>query len=263
MKKQKRYEVDDQSEISPKIEVFDNEIFKDDCERLITSLKNSILTTDEHEQFSKELDSYIAKHERLLYSVVSNIVSKATEKELESLRINSINLVQHATSSKSSNVKILMKLYDHIQLALNQFVVSTEIRAELQEEVNRLNAETKNIKNNVTIAENQLNDIKKDIKDTQKDYITILGIFAAIMLTFISALVFNSSVLENMHKSGIYKITYVAIMIIQGTIHLVYLLIDFIYRLYKEEKYPYPQWLETFNFCALIAFVLSLVATLS
>ncbi len=47
-------------------------------------------------------------------------------------------------------------------------------------------------------------------EDMQKEYITILGIFAAIVLAFTGGIVFSSSVLENIDKPSIYRISLMA-----------------------------------------------------
>lgn len=234
--------------------VYDNEACKEACSILIVSLKENILDTAQQVSFLKDLDNYIEDHERLLYSVISKIVYSAAEKELEALEGNVRALLHIAVSKKHPNKKVLMKLYDHLQLALSQFVVSTKLRAELESEISRLNSETEEIQINVTTAENQLKkiekdikDTQKDIKDTQKDYITILGIFASLVLAFAGGMAFNTSVLQYMHESSIYKVVFVLILLMQSTLHLVYLLFDFIYKIYKDESSEYPQWLKMFN----------------
>ena len=50
-------------------------------------------------------------------------------------------------------------------------------------------------------------------EDMQKEYITILGIFAAIVLAFTGGIVFSSSVLENIDKPSIYRISLMAFII--------------------------------------------------
>ena len=71
-------------------------------------------------------------------------------------------------------------------------------------------------------------DIQKKQEDMQKEYITILGIFAAIVLAFTGGIVFSSSVLENIDKPSIYRITLIAFIIGLIFFDLIWLLIDFI-----------------------------------
>lgn len=45
--------------------------------------------------------------------------------------------------------------------------------------------------------------IENDIENKQLENITILGIFSAIVITFVAGLVFSSSVLQNINKVSI------------------------------------------------------------
>lgn len=65
-------------------------------------------------------------------------------------------------------------------------------------------------------------------EDMQKEYISILGIFAAIVLAFTGGIVFSGSVLENIDKSSIYRITLITFIIGLVFFDLIWLLIDFI-----------------------------------
>ncbi len=50
-------------------------------------------------------------------------------------------------------------------------------------------------------------------EDMQKEYITILGVFSAIVLAFTGGIVFSSLVLENIDKPSIYRISLMAFII--------------------------------------------------
>lgn len=71
------------------------------------------------------------------------------------------------------------------------------------------------------------NDIQSGQRRMQNEYITILGIFAAIVLAFTGGMTFSSSVLENIHKSSIYRIVFITLIIGCILFNLVWLLIDF------------------------------------
>ena len=62
----------------------------------------------------------------------------------------------------------------------------------------------------------------------QKDYITILGIFSSIVITFVAGMVFSSSILNNIDKVSIYRLTFVIILIAMMLFNLLNLLLDFI-----------------------------------
>ena len=75
------------------------------------------------------------------------------------------------------SVKIVVKIYDHTQLVNYQI-----------ESMNNIFAQR--------IADAKV-DLHKEIKGVEKEYITILGIFASIVLAFVGSFTFSTSVLNN------------------------------------------------------------------
>ena len=59
-----------------------------------------------------------------------------------------------------------------------------------------------------TIAE-----IEKSSKALQRDYVSILGIFAAIVMAFVSGSVYSSSVLDNMASTELYRLVFVMLCV--------------------------------------------------
>lgn len=139
--------------------------------------------------------------------------------------------------------KEITKLYDHINLdvgRLNYIKRNSDITQSQLAAVDSLNAE---LKKKVEETKKHIDKIEKDLKTEserqsqenkesqrkmQNEYITILGIFAAIVLAFTGGMTFSSSVLENLHKSSIYRIIGVSLVLGFILYNLVWLLIDFI-----------------------------------
>lgn len=92
-----------------------------------------------------------------------------------------------------------------------------------QEIANRM--EEKNRK-----AGEEIKQLSEKATNMQKDYITILGIFSSIVITFVAGMVFSSSVLSNIDKVSIYRLTFVMLMIALLLFNLLNLLLDFIRR---------------------------------
>lgn len=59
----------------------------------------------------------------------------------------------------------------------------------------------------------EIEESHKEIKGIQKEYITILGIFAAIMLAFVGAFTFSTSVLNNLGRVDTLELVAVALVI--------------------------------------------------
>lgn len=139
--------------------------------------------------------------------------------------------------------KEIVKLYDHTNLDIARINYTKTITNETMSELAKNRLLVTNLENNLRESEVSLKELSnqtiEDLKqlsrkvqdrqeDMQKEYITILGIFAAIVLAFTGGIVFSSSVLENIDKSSIYRITLIAFIIGLVFFDLIWLLIDFI-----------------------------------
>lgn len=108
----------------------------------------------------------------------------------------------------------LEKLYDHVNLEISRIDYTQEI-AQRMEDKNRKAGE-------------EIKSLSEKAANMQKDYITILGIFSSIVITFVAGMVFSSSVLNNIDKVSIYRLTFVIILIAMLLFNLLNLLLDFI-----------------------------------
>ena len=108
----------------------------------------------------------------------------------------------------------LEKLYDHVNLEISRISYTQEI-AQRMEDKNRESGE-------------EIKSLSEKAANMQKDYITILGIFSSIVITFVAGMVFSSSILNNIDKVSIYRLTFVIILIAMMLFNLLNLLLDFI-----------------------------------
>lgn len=139
--------------------------------------------------------------------------------------------------------KEIIKLYDHTNLDISRINYTKRMAGETQSELARAKVLIEDLKNKLAESDdaraeavNRLNTesskLKEEVRDGQKkmqnEYITILGIFAAIVLAFTGGMTFSSSVLENIDKASIYRM--ITIVLILGLVlaNLIWLLIDFL-----------------------------------
>ncbi len=82
-----------------------------------------------------------------------------------------------------------------------------------------------------------------------KEYITILVIFASIVLGFTSSIVFSTSVLENISGVIIYRLIFISAGLAGILSNLIYILTRFILELNKktDDIIKYPRFLKIFN----------------
>lgn len=217
-----------------------------DCEEICKDLDKIYLNEDGslNEQFRHEYSSVSGKIKEL------NEIEVGGEKvyALEFLLENINSVYDYACKEQKKYLKNLFKLKDHIgleagrislveqlkwqiatgketiEVQLNrmddfakdigkQIKDSTELIGDLREaeKVNEENIEKSkdNLDELITLSEN----MKEKVESVHRDSITILGIFASIVLTFSGGMIFSTSVLENIGNASAYRIIIIALII--------------------------------------------------
>lgn len=149
-----------------------------------------------------------------MYSEISSFIVGLSESERATVSTNLDALVLHVLSNDVGQdiQKISIKLYDHFQLNLIQL-------------------ENAKVASDKAIAESIVEEKKqlyKEVKSIEKEYITILGIFAAIMLAFVGSFTFATSVLNNIGKVDVNVLIFVALVIGLVFVLLITVLLDFL-----------------------------------
>lgn len=222
-------------DIDVKGEIHKRSFFSDNIVILSKICHSLSKPTNKYEPFFTMLaiNEYIKQENegRLFYSEISRYVFSLNIKERGAFISNLENLVAYSHSEPSTEYnrkaceRIVTKIYDHTMLVNQQMEMADQIFHE-------------------KIAKTT-NDLKEDNKKIQKEYITILGIFAAISLTFIGELTFSASVLQNMHLVSIYRLVLVIDLLALIFSNMVYFLINFIAAINSKEK-------SNFNFASKI-----------
>lgn len=136
----------------------------------------------------------------------------------------------------------IRKLYDHVNLDLARIQYSNagDWRVSQQEALSSIQAEVNGTKANIDAVKQdfvtEVTSVKDSIKDVQKEYITILAIFAAVVLAFTGGIAFSSSVLENIHKASGYRILLAALVVGLVLINILYGLFYYIECLVREKE---------------------------
>ena len=180
---------------------------------------------------------YQAKDFRHKYSKIFLIISSIDKIEKTSKdKILSIDVLMHSMEMAYEYIlnknqyqddfkKCFYKLYDHVVLEILQINYMREI--ENKGEAN--NASTiKELKSATSLAQtasNNADEATKKLDSMQKEYITILGIFASIVFAFVAGLTFSTSVLSNIHQASIYRLLFIVCLIglfITNILHYLY-----------------------------------------
>lgn len=166
--------------------------------------------------------------------------------------------------------KEINKLYDHINLDIGRLNYTHRITENTQAELSKASLLIEKLQEQVKEAKKETDEFSADFerkannlsdeiqigqKKMQNEYITILGIFAAIVLAFTGGMTFSSSVLENLHKSSIYRIIFVSLIIGCILFNLIWLLIDFIRNINeKTDRKVWMFWAFNIMFIVLMVF---------
>jgi hypothetical protein len=130
--------------------------------------------------------------------------------------------------NKAITKKHIRKLYDHINLELQKlndyesFEKAEERAKKIDEKINKLDS---------NIEKTSL-----ELKNQTISFVTILGIFAAIIITFISGLIFSSTVFSNLDKVNIWKLSFLIVLFGSIILALGYFLFDFINKIIFDDN---------------------------
>lgn len=266
-------------------------------EEICDMLDEIYLTSDGdvNQEFRHEYASISGKMRELNSENTENIKVFS----VDNLVANVTELYDYAVQQRKPYIKNLFKLKDHIGLEAGRISDVDSLRWNIENgwkavdmkiaytqnladsfagEVERsksilekvqLNANecTNQIEEYATIVEglkDTIKEVKKKTEDVQNDSITILGIFASIVLSFTAGMVFTSSVLENIDKASPYRIVGVILLIGMVLTDLIALLLVYVdrVRMLKPGKMEFPKSIKNMNICYICAFAVDFIVWL-
>ena len=152
--------------------------------------------------------------------------------------------------------KELRKLDDHISLDCARIDYSDKGDFELKKEpvINDIETQIKKLNEQIQNSEKELE--KTSIKNL-KDNITILGIFSAVVISFVSGIGFTTSVLSNMTSVSIYRLVFVSCIIGIVLVCVLYGMFYYVDRIVKASDNPGEKvfW----NAIKVLAFIIAMV----
>lgn len=211
--------------------------FDDSQEELFKILDqiSDLGNTDEQKIFIA-LDKYYKKYNRHLYSAISLYIENNKEDDTIDYLAEGVKLLYAKCFLSEEYIDLaekMAKLYDHISLEYNRLIaVTRKFNQEIREttvKVERFNDRLNEFQSAIKIEEKKLDSM-------QKEYIAILGIFAAIVIAFVGQMTFSMSVLANVYRLGdIFTIIAVVAMIGLAFINVLFSLFYFVGKLVKDD----------------------------
>lgn len=109
---------------------------------------------------------------------------------------------------------VVGKLHDHINLELLRINYNAISQQEKDESIGLLRSQIDDYGDKLEKQQMKFKeDIEQSQKQMQRNYISILGIFAAVVIAFMSGTAFSSSVLQNIDKVGVFRLTFVVLLV--------------------------------------------------
>lgn len=180
----------------------------------------------------------------IIFSTIAFINSNLTQKSIDSLAEN-IQLLNKKYQEYFKNNQIkeadniskeLEKLKDHVNLDVARLNYTFALLTNINSQIKGLNNFAEDLKiqskENEKEIDDKINNFSKDLKDSNKEIerenITILGIFASIVLAFTGGLFFSNSVLENINSISIYRLLMIISIIGFVIYNLIWILLEFV-----------------------------------
>ena len=129
-------------------------------------------------------------------------------------------------------------MYDHVSLDIARILYSEEgdRRTSGENVIIDVQTQIQTIKSEVQATADAQNSLSEELGRQQREYIAILSIFAAIVLAFISGIVFSTSVLQNINAISAYRLVAVVLLIGLVLSNTLFGLFYYMYHLVHTEK---------------------------
>ena len=134
----------------------------------------------------------------------------------------------------------IRKLYDHVSLDIARinFSNAEDRHWAGAEEITDLKTQVNTIQSDLIQKQHGLledvKNVKHDLHNSQKEYITILGIFAAVVLSFTGGIVYSTSVFNNIAQVSIYRTILIALVIGLVLVNILFGLFYYINKLVNK-----------------------------
>lgn len=206
--------------------------------------KETIRLIKEYNDSNETLD-------RILYSQISVCIFSFSDEDCDTYTSNLRTFIEEALNEEKdpSILKIFIRFFDHSELALRQRnVLRFERIEEMYNSLSKLEetldksrkqreTEYKSIDAKIESSRKKIKKTEKEvnesIKNTLRDYISIFGVFSAIIITFVGGLSFTSSVLESMAIVSKYRLIFVICLLSFTVFNVIYYLMEVILRISK------------------------------
>lgn len=172
---------------------------------------------------------------RIIISKHTNITQIGETNSLMKVPESLFDIYCRAKENKGINNKILRKI-EKLCVHVNLECIRLKNFDEVDRKTRDMNDKMSKLFIRVGNIEQQEQEITESLEKQQVQYITILGIFASIVLAFVGGLTFSTSVLTNIDKASIYRLIFVMSFIALFIGNILYYLFDFLSRIALKQE---------------------------
>lgn len=152
----------------------------------------------------------------------------------------------------------IRKLYDHISLDIARIKYSEkgDVKVSGQESIEKIRSQINDDKSKIITLQDSVKEATVKADKMQKEYVSILAIFAAVIGVFFSGVGFSTSVLSNIDKSSIYRILLGVTILGMFLFNLLALLLGFIREILANKKWSlWVYFIGNLAFMAILYFI--------
>lgn len=190
---------------------------------------------------------------RILYSEISQNIFQSDSEGVGRILTNIEHLMEFSLTSVEVNdnstvVDIVLRVYDHIHLADIQ---ENTIETIAQKQTDFIKRQNEELKKEVQAFQKQLEEMHKNyekkVEKAQQNYVTVLGLFIAILVATGGIFVESSSIFNNAMKMSAEKLVLSAFITAAIIGNFIFFMAGFIARISGIEVKEYHNWWKYFT----------------
>lgn len=182
-------------------------------EDIFRELENNSFNTDKfYKSFNRLLLKYFNNNEidETLNKIIKNELNREItdylyniEKEIMIIVRRNTEVLDYSNKIKLDESNISTNLYDNSTDFIDKFCKRLLDQLSLKEAIESI---IFNSRSEIDLLKNEIKEMQTNLKNVNREHTTILGIFTAIVMTFVGSIAFSTKVLEAIGSVNIFKL---------------------------------------------------------
>lgn len=182
----------------------------------------------EYKKLKKQTDKICDND--IKYSDIAKFVFDTSEDSIEYFLKNMEEIKLYSKEKKDSKTKkIIIKIINHIELERCRLNHLEDMqKKQLLNMFSGTIKEVKSMSDQIKEHDSNIQDYKKEINNWYASIMTILGLFAAIVVTFFGGLGSINSIFSNINNSSKYRLVFIILIVIFAMFNIIFMLLYYI-----------------------------------